>query len=35
VVIDSTRLSIQQVFEKMMSAVNDIRENKSRGVDKQ
>ena len=35
VVIDSTGLSIQQVFEKMMSAVNDIRENKSRGVDKQ
>jgi cytidylate kinase len=35
VVIDSTGLSIQQVFEKMMSAVNEMRENKSRVYDKQ
>lgn len=30
VVIDSTGLSIQQVFEKMMAAINEMRESKSR-----
>ncbi|HET6668588.1 MAG TPA: (d)CMP kinase [Pyrinomonadaceae bacterium] len=35
VVIDSTGLSIQQVFEKMMAAVNEMRESKSRVDDRQ
>ena len=35
VVIDSTGLSIQQVFEKMMSAVNEKKANKSRAEGKQ